>query len=51
MQEVANQVAAQEVKIQEVIQEVGADDGFNPNEWNNAETWLGGATFAAGNFS
>ena len=32
MQEVANQEAAQEVKIQEVIQEVGADDGFNPNE-------------------
>ena len=31
-------------------QEVGADDGFYPNEWNDAEAWLSSATFAAGDF-
>ena len=32
-------------------QEVAADEGFNPNEWNDAEAWLTGATFAAGDFN
>ena len=48
MQEVENQEAAQEGKIQEVVQEVGAGGGFSPNEWNDAEAWLRGDTFAVG---
>ena len=31
-------------------QEVGAEDDFNPIEWNDAEAWLNNATFAAGDF-
>ena len=47
MQDVENQEVGQDVENQEV----GADDGFNPNEWNDAEAWLRGATFAAGDFN